>query len=336
MLTSAQVAEVVAFIDAHRDNCSGGLRWGVEPICAALPIAPSTYYEQKARQADPSRLPARAQRDIELRPEIHRVWHENFCVYGLRKTWKQLNREQIRVAKCTVRRLMRDLGLRGAIRGKGFRTTIADESAWRPADLVNRKFTAERPNQLWVADFTYVATWRGSVLVAFVIIVGAGVSHKALDQVFGVVKAFTTRVGHGPFPTEVTDEALAGRLRGSGSNQWDEFGTTTGRPRRVGWLDLAQLRYACEVNGFDGLVFTKLDVLSDMGVVRVGVGHDENGVPVYRDLPGWGDLSGLTSRQELPAELHRYLELVEEVTGVPVVMFSTSPDRHATFGQVGW
>lgn len=168
------------------------------------------------------------------------------------------------------------------------------------------------------------------------IIVGAGVSHKALDQVFGVVKAFTTRVGHGPFPTEVTDEALAGRLRGSGSNQWDEFGTTTGRPRRVGWLDLAQLRYACEVNGFDGLVFTKLDVLSDMGEVRVGVGYDENGVPVYRDLPGWGDLSGLTSRQELPAELHHYLELVEEVTGVPVVMFSTSPDRHATFGQVGW
>src|SRR5690606_17098097 len=136
------------------------------------------------------------------------------------------------------------------------------------------------------------------------IVVGAGVSHKALDQVHGVVKAFTTRVGHGPFPTEVTDEALAGRLRGSGSNQWDEFGTTTGRPRRVGWLDLAQLRYACELNGFDGLVFTKLDVLSGIDAVRVGVAYDGQGQPVYQDLPGWGDLSGMTSRRELPAEVH--------------------------------
>ena len=139
---------MVQYIDDHKD------RHGVEPICRQLQIAPSTYYEHKARQADPSRLPARTQRDIELRPEIHRVWHENFCVYGVRKTWKQLNREHIRVARCTVQRLMCDLGLRGAIRGKGFKATIADESAWRPADLVNRKFTAERPNQLWVADFS--------------------------------------------------------------------------------------------------------------------------------------------------------------------------------------
>lgn len=112
---------MVQYIDDHRS------RFGVEPICKQLQIAPSTYYEQKARQADPSRLPARAQRDIELRVEIHRVWHENFCAYGVRKTWKQLNREQIRVAKCTVRRLMRELGLRGVVRGKGFKTTIADE-----------------------------------------------------------------------------------------------------------------------------------------------------------------------------------------------------------------
>jgi len=152
---------MVQYIDDHRD------RHGVEPICRQLQIAPSTYYEHKARQADPSRLPARAQRDIQLRPEIHRVWHENFCVYGVRKTWKQLNREQIRVAKCTVRRLMRELNLRGAIRGKGFKTTIADESASRPADLVNRQFTAERPNQLWVADFTYVATWRARMIVGW-------------------------------------------------------------------------------------------------------------------------------------------------------------------------
>ncbi len=168
------------------------------------------------------------------------------------------------------------------------------------------------------------------------IVVGAGVSHKALDQVHGVVKAFTTRVGHGPFPTEIQDEALAARLRGSGSNQWDEFGTTTGRPRRVGWLDLAQLRYACELNGFDGLVFTKLDVLAGLDTVRVGVGYDDAGEPIYRDLPGWGDLTGLDSRSALPKEVHGYLELIEEVTGVPVVMYSTSPDRHATFGRVGW
>jgi transposase InsO family protein len=139
---------MVKYIDDHKH------RHGVEPICRQLQIAPSTYYEHKARQADPRRLPARVQRDIQLRPEIHRVWHENFCVYGVRKTWKQLNREHIRVAKCTVRRLMRDLNLRGAIRGKGFKTTIADESASRPSDLVNRQFTAERPNQLWVADFS--------------------------------------------------------------------------------------------------------------------------------------------------------------------------------------
>lgn len=154
---------MVEYIDEHKG------RFGVEPICRQLQIAPSTYYEQKARQADPSRLPARAQRDIELRVEIHRVWHENFCAYGVRKTWKQLNREGIGVARCTVRRLMRVLGLRGVVRGKGFKTTIPDTAALRPADLVNRQFTAGRPNELWVADFTYVATWRGCVFVAFVI-----------------------------------------------------------------------------------------------------------------------------------------------------------------------
>jgi putative transposase len=154
---------MVDYIDRHKD------RFGVEPICRQLQIAPSTYYEQKLREADPSRLPARTQRDAELRSQIHRVWRANFCAYGVHKTWKQLNREHIRVARCTVRRLMRDLGLRGIVRGKGFKTTIPNESALRPADLVNRQFTAQRPNQLWVADFTYVATWRGPVFVAFVI-----------------------------------------------------------------------------------------------------------------------------------------------------------------------
>ncbi|HZW27449.1 MAG TPA: adenylosuccinate synthase [Trueperaceae bacterium] len=168
------------------------------------------------------------------------------------------------------------------------------------------------------------------------ILVGAGVSHKALDQVYGVVKAFATRVGHGPFPTEVLDEGLAMRLRGTGEKQGDEYGTTTGRARRIGWLDLAQLRYACEVNGFDGLVLTKLDVLSGLDPVRVCVAYGADGEPVYRDLPGWGDLQGLGTREALPPEVHAYLALIEEVTGTPVVMFSTSPDRADTFGRVGW
>jgi transposase InsO family protein len=154
---------MVAFIDAHRDS------YGVEPICAELPIAPSTYYEAKARERDPGRLPARVRRDRELEPEIQRVWHENFDAYGARKTWRQLNREGIRVARCTVRRLMRHLGLRGVVRGRAFKTTVPDSAATRPADLVERRFSASRPNQLWVADFTYVATWRGFVFVAFVI-----------------------------------------------------------------------------------------------------------------------------------------------------------------------
>jgi putative transposase len=154
---------MVKYIDAHKD------RFGVEPICRELPIAPSTYYEEKARQADPSRLPRRIQRDRMLCPHIERVWRENFCAYGVRKTWKQLNREQIPVARCTVRRLMRQLGLSGVVRGKGFKTTIPDTAAARPADLVERRFVAERPDQLWVADFTYVATWKGFVFVAFVI-----------------------------------------------------------------------------------------------------------------------------------------------------------------------
>ena len=154
---------MVAFIDAHRGE------YGVEPICAELPIAPSMYYELKARERDPARLPERARSDARLQPEIRRVWRENFCAYGARKTWKQLKREQHRVARCTVERLMRKMGLCGVVRGKAFKTTMADEQDARPADLVERKFTASRPNQLWVADFTYVATWRGFVFVAFVI-----------------------------------------------------------------------------------------------------------------------------------------------------------------------
>ena len=154
---------MVTYIDEHK------ARFGVEPICTQLPIAPSTYYECKAREVDPTRLPARARRDIALSGEIQRVYDENFLVYGAYKVWRQLNREQITVARCTVERLMRSLGLQGVVRGRSCRTTISDDAAERPADLVNRQFKATRPNQLWVADITFVATWTGFVYVAFVI-----------------------------------------------------------------------------------------------------------------------------------------------------------------------
>jgi transposase InsO family protein len=155
---------MVSFIDGHRGE------YGVEPICGVLPIAQSTYYERKAREADPSRLPPRAKRDLVLREEVRRVWEENRCVYGVRKVWRQLKRDGVVVARCTVERLMGELGLSGAVRGKAFRrTTVADETALRPADLVKRDFTVARPNQLWVADLTFVATWQGFVYIAFVI-----------------------------------------------------------------------------------------------------------------------------------------------------------------------
>ena len=154
---------MVSFIDTHRAV------YGVESICAQLPIAPSQYYEHKAREAGPARLPPRLQRDQALVPEIRRVYEENFGVYGVRKVWRQLDREDFEVARCTVERLMRSLGLQGAVRGRRCRTTIADDSTARPLDRVNRQFQASRPNQLWVADFTYVATWAGFVYVAFVI-----------------------------------------------------------------------------------------------------------------------------------------------------------------------
>ncbi|MDZ7705585.1 MAG: adenylosuccinate synthase [Trueperaceae bacterium] len=166
------------------------------------------------------------------------------------------------------------------------------------------------------------------------ILVGAGVSHRALGRVYGVVKAFTSRVGHGPFMTELEGD-MAVRLRGTGDNQWDEYGTTTGRPRRVGWLDLVQLRYACEVNGFDGLVVTKLDVLSGIDTLKVCVAY-EDGRPVYQDMPGWGNVQGLGSRSALPKEVTDYLELIEQHTETPVTLFSTSPKRADTYGEVTW
>ena len=180
----------VLFVDANRES------YGVEPICRMLPIAPSTYYEQKAREKDPSRQPARAKRDVQLRGEIRRVRQENFDVYGVRKVWRQLRREGRDVARCTVARLMREMGLQGAVRGRRFKTTKPDSSGARPMDLVERDFNATRPNELWVSDLTYIATWRGFVYVAFVIdvfarlIVGwrattsltAGIALDALEQ----------------------------------------------------------------------------------------------------------------------------------------------------------
>jgi transposase InsO family protein len=168
-----------AFIDAHRDV------FGVEPICNVLPIAPSTYYEYAARRSDPTKVPARVRRDAELCEDIQRVWDENRQVYGARKVWRQLQRESIGVARCTVERLMRRLGLRGVVRGKPVRTTVSDKAAACPLDRVNRRFRADRPNALWVSDFTYVSTWQGFVYVAFIIdvfarrIVGWKVSRSA-------------------------------------------------------------------------------------------------------------------------------------------------------------
>jgi transposase InsO family protein len=154
---------MIAFIDDHRGA------YGIEPICRVLPIAPSTYHAHVARRADPTLLPARAKRDAELKPEIERVFEENFGVYGVRKVWRQLGREGHIVARCTVARLMRKLGLQGVIRGKPVRTTIGDNAAPCPLDHVNRQFQAARPNALWLSDFTYVATWAGFVYVAFII-----------------------------------------------------------------------------------------------------------------------------------------------------------------------
>ncbi len=154
---------MITFIDDHRKA------YGVEPICKVLPIAPSTYHERQAQRRDPARLSARARRDLELKPQIARVFAENFAVYGVRKIWRQMRREEISLARCTVERLMRQMGLRGVIRGKPVRTTISDKAAPCPRDHVNRQFHAPAPDRLWLSDFTYVATWAGFVYVAFVI-----------------------------------------------------------------------------------------------------------------------------------------------------------------------
>ncbi len=163
------------------------------------------------------------------------------------------------------------------------------------------------------------------------IVVGTGVNHKGINKVYGVAKAYATRVGNGPFPTELTDD-LGEHIRQKGH----EFGTTTGRPRRTGWIDAVALRYAVELNGMDGLVITKLDVLSGLPKVKIGVEHLKDGSVRYQELDGWGELAGLSSREALPASVIQFIERIEELTEVPVVMFSTSPKREDTFGAVSW
>jgi putative transposase len=193
---------MIAFIDEHRAV------HGVEPICRVLPIAPSTYHAHAARRANPAKLPARARRDMTLRTEIRRVYEENFGVYGVRKVWRQLVRDGIAVARCTVARLMRTMGLQGVVRGKRVRTTISNAAAPCPLDRVNRQFRAPRPNALWVSDFTYVATWAGFVYVAFVIDVFAR----------RIVGWRASRTAHAGFVLDALEQALHERrpVRGGG------------------------------------------------------------------------------------------------------------------------
>ena len=186
---------MISFIDEHRGV------FGVEPICRLLPIAPSTYYENVAKRLDVDRLSIRARSDIGLKIEIRRVFNENFQVYGVRKVWRQLQREGFDAARCTVARLMRVMGLQGIIRGKPIRTTISDKAAPCPLDRVNRHFCAPAPNMLWLSDFTYVATWQGFVYVAFVV--------DAFAR--RIVGWRASRSAHAGFVLDALDQALHDR-----------------------------------------------------------------------------------------------------------------------------
>lgn len=192
---------MIAFVDDHRGT------YGVEPICRVLPIAPSTYYEHVARHRDPDRRPARERRDEELRSHVRRVFKANFGVYGVRKVWRQMNREGIAVARCTVARLMKAMGLQGAVRGKKVRTTVPDPAAPCPLDRVNRQFQAPHPNALWVSDFTYVATWGGFVYVAFVIDTFAR----------RIVGWRASRTAHASFVLDALEQALHDRKPAKGN-----------------------------------------------------------------------------------------------------------------------
>jgi hypothetical protein len=227
-----------AFIDQHRDT------FGVEPICKVLRIAPSGYRRHAAQLRDPSKLCARAKRDEILCPEISRAWQANMQVYGVVKVWKQMNRERIVVARCTVERLMKRLGLQGAVRGKRIRTTISDVAAPRPLDRVNRQFSADRPNQLWVSDFTYVSTWQGWLYVAFVVdvfarrIVGWRVSSSmTTDFVLDALEQalYARQPGDKVTLVHHSDRGSQGGFNRSSQhlNQGGVYGTTSGVDAKV-------------------------------------------------------------------------------------------------------
>jgi transposase InsO family protein len=186
---------MIAFIDDNRD------------AHGVVPIAPSTYHAQAAQRADPAKASMRAKRDARLRGEICRIFEANFGVYGVRKIWRQLGREGVSVARCTVARLMRQMGLRGVVRGKETKTTIPSKAPC-PVDRVNRQFRAARPNLLWLADFTYVATWQGFVYVAFVI--------DAFAR--RIVGWRVSRTAHASFVLDALEQALHDRrpVQGSG------------------------------------------------------------------------------------------------------------------------
>jgi hypothetical protein len=214
---------MIAVIDDHRGA------YGGEPICRVLPIAPSTYRAHAARRADPTKAPPRVRRDAVLKAHIRGVRDANFQVYGVRKIWRQLGREGIAVARCTVARLMREMGLQGAVRGKTVRTTVSDKAAPCPRDKVNREFRAPAPNRLWVSDFTYVATWTGFVYVAFVIdvfarrIVGWRVSRSAET---GFVLDALEQALHARRPAESglihhSDRGVQGGLNGSSQHRYE-------------------------------------------------------------------------------------------------------------------
>jgi len=199
-------------IDDHRGA------YGVEPICKVLPaksqsdlreIAPSTDHAHAAWRAEPAKLPARARRDLDLAADIRRVFEANFGVYGVRKVWRQLGREGIGVARCTVRRLMRQMGLQGVVRGKAVRTTISNPAAACPLDRVNRQFRASRPNALWLSDFTYVATWQGFVYVAFVVEPRGSPDIDAYAR--RIVGWRVSRTAHAGFVLDALEQALAER-----------------------------------------------------------------------------------------------------------------------------
>ena len=186
---------MITSIDDHRAV------YGVEPICRVLPIAPSTYYRHVAERQHPDQRSARAKRDEDLSLAIQRIWAEHFQVYGVRKVWRLLQREGAAVARCTVEQLMRRLGLQGVARGRVVRTTFSDKATPSPLDRVNRQFRADRPDQLWVSDFTYVSTWQGFIYVAFVIDVYAR----------RIVGWRVSRTAHTDFVLDALEQALYDR-----------------------------------------------------------------------------------------------------------------------------